>query len=150
MPPRIVKSILGNLCDKHIAVLGFPCQLDNIKLHQVSAIGICRDLLQDGAVLSIHDHWVELDVLESMLLSVPDGHALKGAFEKATTVEMACEGADAVLVLSDCPHYRDLCWSELSARMRRPAWIVDARYGTDLTAAAAAGLETWQLGWEQG
>jgi UDPglucose 6-dehydrogenase len=142
----IVKSLVGNLCDKNIAVLGFALNAGAVNKHQDLAISICLDLLQYGAILSIHDQRVELESIESALLSAADSHGLNGAFEKATTVERACDGADAVLVLSGCQHYRDLCWTGLASRMRRPGWIVDARYGTDLSAAAAAGLYTWHIG----
>jgi UDPglucose 6-dehydrogenase len=142
----IVKALFGTLRNKRIAVLGFAFKADTNDTRESPAIGICRDLLHDGAVLSIHDPRVELGAIEELLLQTPDGQPPAGAFEKATTVERACDGADAVLILTDWQQYRQLDWADLAARMRRPGWVFDTRRGTNLDDAAHQGLETWQVG----
>jgi UDPglucose 6-dehydrogenase len=142
----IVKALFGTLRNKRIAVLGFAFKADTNDTRESPAIGICRDLLHDGAVLSIHDPRVELGAIEELLLQTPDGQPSAGAFEKATTVERACDGADAVLILTDWQQYRQLDWADLAARMRRPGWVFDTRRGTNLDDAALQGLETWQVG----
>lgn len=142
----IVKSLFGTLRDKRIAVLGFAFKADTNDTRESPAIAICRDLLHDGASLSIHDPRVESEVIEQLLVSATDDLTLGGDFEKAPTVENACAGADAVLILTDWTQYRDLNWADLAARMRRPAWVFDARRSTNLAQAEAQGLDTWQIG----
>ena len=63
-----------------------------------------------------------------------------------SSVESACDGADAVLILTDWREYRQLDWAPLASRMRRPGWVFDTRRGTNLDEAAAQGLETWEIG----
>lgn len=142
----IVKSLFGTLRDKRIAVLGFAFKADTNDTRESPAIGICRDLLHDGATLSIHDPRVESTAIEALLAPPEAGMPLAGAFEKSPTVETACDAADAVLILTDWPQYRDLNWADLAGRMRRPGWVFDSRRGTNLEAAEAHGLDTWQIG----
>lgn len=142
----IVRSLFGTLRDKRIAVLGFAFKADTNDTRESPSIGICRDLLHDGASLGIHDPRVEGPAMEQLLAIGDDGAPAAGHFEKANSVETACEGADAVLILTDWQDYRKLDWAALAARMRRPGWVFDARRGTNLAEAEAQGLETWQIG----
>jgi UDPglucose 6-dehydrogenase len=142
----IVKALFGTLREKRIAVLGFAFKADTNDTRESPAIGICQDLLHDGAILSIHDPRVDLEAMQQVLLQRSDGEPPAGAFEKASTVERACNGADAVLILTDWQQYRTLNWEDLANRMRRPGWVFDARRGTNLEDASNQGLETWQVG----
>ena len=64
----------------------------------------------------------------------------------AESVEEAVSGADAVLILTEWNNYRQLNWSELAGRMRKPAWVFDARAVADHKAVRAAGLTLWRVG----
>ena len=55
-------------------------------------------------------------------------------------------GSDAVLVLTEWQHYCDLNWMSLAGRMRKPAWVFDARAVTDPEQVRAAGLTLWRVG----
>ena len=50
------------------------------------------------------------------------------------------------LVLTEWQHYRDLNWQALAARMRKPAWVFDARAVADSAQIKAAGLSLWRVG----
>ena len=142
----IVRSLFGTLRDKRIAVLGFAFKADTNDTRESPSIGICRDLLHDGASLGIHDPRVEEPAMEQLLGIGDDGAPAAGNFKKFHSVEAACEGADAVLILTDWQEYRQLDWPALAVRMRRPGWVFDARRGTNLAEAESQGLETWQIG----
>ena len=94
-----------------------------------------RDLLEEGAQLSIHDpQVVEAQISRDLKLepaSAADGLSGTGSWAQATSIEAAVRGADAVLVLTEWQDYRQLNWSELAALMRRPAWVFDARAVVD-------------------
>ena len=55
-------------------------------------------------------------------------------------------GADAVLLLTEWQHYRDLNWPDLAGRMRKPAWVFDARAVADPVQIKSAGLSLWRVG----
>jgi len=142
----IVKNLFGTLRDKRLAVLGFAFKADTNDTRESPAIAICRDLLHDGATLSIHDPRVSFDDIQRLLVTEAEGRPTSGCFERVDGVVSACEGADAVLILTDWAQYRDLDWATIAARMRRPGWVFDTRRCTNLSDAAAQGLETWQIG----
>lgn len=142
----IVKSLFGTLRQKRIAVLGFAFKADTNDTRESPSIGICRDLLHDGATLGIHDPRVEGHAIEKLLALGDDGAPAAGSFEKVHTIELACEAADAILIMTDWQEYRELDWADLASRMRRPGWLFDARRSTNLSEAKAEGLETWQIG----
>jgi UDPglucose 6-dehydrogenase len=64
----------------------------------------------------------------------------------AESVEEAVSGADAVLILTEWNVYRNLNWAELAGRMRKPAWLFDARAVADPEAVRTAGLTLWRVG----
>lgn len=142
----MVRAMFGTLRDKRIAVLGFAFKADTADTRESPAISICRDLLRDGASLSIHDPRVSAAAIEDLLNQDDGGEQAAGCFAKCSDLLSACEAADAVLILTDWEDYRELDWQRLASGMRRPGWVFDARRGTNLAMAAAHGLETWQIG----
>ena len=133
----VVRRMFGGLRRKKVAVLGFAFKADTDDTRESPAIPICRELLHDGASLRIHDPRVS-DADISKLL--------EGSFSRHNTVEEACEDADAVIILTDWCDYQQLNWNQIAGKMRRPGWVFDTRRGTDIQAAADAGLEVWQIG----
>ena len=71
---------------------------------------------------------------------------MTAAGSRQPSVLEAVEGADAVIVLTEWTSFRDIDWSVIASRMRRPAWLFDVRAITDATAARAAGLRVWRIG----
>ena len=69
-----------------------------------------------------------------------------GSWAEADSVESAVTGADAVLLLTEWSDYRDLNWNSLSTRMRKPAWVFDARAIADPAGIKASGLNLWRVG----
>ena len=84
--------------------------------------------------------------LQQEAVSQSDAPTGTGSWASASSVEDAVEGADAVLVLTEWQHYRSLKWSDLAGRMRKPAWVFDARAVADPAQIKAAGLSLWRVG----
>ena len=55
----IVKKLFGTVTGKKIHILGFAFKANTNDTRESSAIAICKDLLEEGAILSIHDPKVE-------------------------------------------------------------------------------------------
>ena len=111
-----------------LAVLGFAFKADTNDTREAPAIRICRDLPR-GAQLVIHDPKVAPNQMARDLNQEPTQvDLLSGTGSWASrSVEDAVMGADAMLILTEWQHYRDLNWQALAARMRKPAWVFDAR-----------------------
>jgi len=146
----VVEKLFGTVTGKRLAILGFAFKADTNDTREAPAIRICRDLLEEGAQLAIHDPKVEVRQMARDLQqdAAPQADALSGTgtWAQAASAEDAVTGADAVLVLTEWKHYRDLNWQALAARMRKPAWVFDARAVTDPAQIKAAGLSLWRVG----
>ena len=146
----VVEKLFGTVTGKRLAILGFAFKADTNDTREAPAIRICRDLLEEGAQLAIHDpkvvaHQMARDLQQD---AAPQLDALSGtgSWLEAGSVEDAVTGADAVLVLTEWQQYRNLDWSSLAARMRKPAWVFDARAVADPEQVRAAGLTLWRVG----
>ncbi|MCT0223927.1 nucleotide sugar dehydrogenase [Synechococcus sp. CS-1328] len=150
----VVQKLFGTVTGKRLAVLGFAFKADTNDTREAPAIRICRDLLEEGAQLSLHDPKVSSQQIERDLgqaAVAPEAVAAvaqagEGSWRRAETVQEAVQGADAVLLLTEWGEYRQLDWPALVAGMRQPAWLFDARAIADAAAARAAGLRVWRVG----
>ncbi|MFM1899829.1 MAG: hypothetical protein RLZZ216_405 [Cyanobacteriota bacterium] len=154
----VVQKLFGTVTGKRLAILGFAFKADTNDTREAPAIRICRDLLEEGAQLTIHDPKVEAEQIERDLRlpasEAPDAEASptraalsgEGTWWSSAAVEDALAGADAVLILTEWQQYRSLNWAALAPLMRQPAWVFDARSVVDPQAVAAAGLKFWRIG----
>ena len=146
----VVEKLFGTVTGKRLAILGFAFKADTNDTREAPAIRICRDLLEEGAQLAIHDPKVAAQQMARDLQqeAAPLADALNstGSWLQAGSVEEAVTGADAVLVLTEWQQYQDLNWMDLAGRMRKPAWAFDARAVVDSERVRAAGLSLWRVG----
>ncbi|MCP9841958.1 nucleotide sugar dehydrogenase [Synechococcus sp. J7-Johnson] len=146
----VVQRLFGTVSGKRIAVLGFAFKADTNDTREAPAIHICRDLLEEGAHLAIHDPKVPATQIARDLGQAPQ-HASSalgrdGSWELCDSPMEAANGADALLILTEWTAFRSLPWPDLAAVMRRPSWLFDARAIADADAARAAGFQVWQVG----
>ncbi|TCD58235.1 nucleotide sugar dehydrogenase [Synechococcus sp. BS55D] len=154
----VVQKLFGTVTGKRLAILGFAFKADTNDTREAPAIRIARDLLEEGAQLAIHDPKVEPEQIERDLnlpaSEAPDAEAGptraalsgEGTWWSSAEVADAVAGADAVLILTEWKHYRQLNWDQLAPLMRKPAWVFDARAVVDPAAVAASGLKLWRVG----
>ena len=145
----VVEKLFGTVTGKRLAVLGFAFKADTNDTREAPAIRICADLLEEGAQLAIHDPKVDTaqmarDLRQEQVVQMEPGGT--GSWSRMESIEAAVAGADAVLVLTEWSQYRELNWADLAGRMRRPAWLFDARAVADPDQVRAAGLSLWRVG----
>ena len=140
----VVQRLFNTVAGKQIALLGFAFKADTNDTRESPAIRIAKDLLEEGAQLSIHDPKVA-DEQIARDLTQPAGQGEASWHSCADPVE-ACRGADAVLILTEWRQFQTLDWGLVAAEMRRPAWLFDCRAVADTQAARAAGLQVWTVG----
>ena len=94
--------------------------------------------------MSIYDPQVSFDQIQRDL-GVPSRD--QDAFwQQVAAPVQACEGADAVLILTEWDQFKTLDWQAIASVMRRPAWLFDTRATADAQAALSAGLQVWTVG----
>ena len=67
IPEIITQNLFGTLAEKKIVILGFAFKADTNDTRESAAITICKDLIDEGAQLIIHDPKVLPEQIESDL-----------------------------------------------------------------------------------
>ena len=152
----IVKKLFGTVTGKKIYVLGFAFKANTNDTRESSAITICKDLLEEGAILLIHDQKVkpyqisnDLGIEENHkinLLNEDNNFSFEGQWCFSADIESGFSRADAVVVLTEWDSYSKINWEEISKKMRTPAWIFDARSIIDPNEVKKANLNFWRIG----
>ncbi|MGB5136336.1 MAG: nucleotide sugar dehydrogenase [Prochlorococcaceae cyanobacterium] len=145
----VVTKLFGTVTGKRIGVLGFAFKADTNDTRESPAIRICRDLLEEGAVLQILDPKVSERQIALDLGQPPAGEGQdggEGSWRLVPDATQAAAGADALVLLTEWQQFAALDWASLAAVMRQPAWLFDARAKADAAAARAAGLNVWRVG----
>ena len=118
----VVQKLFGTVTGKRLAVLGFAFKANTNDTREAPTIRICRDLLEEGAQLAIHDPKVDSETMARALRisssEVPDPStgpsqeclSGKGSWWKSCDVPSTVAGADAVLILTEWNQYRHLDW----------------------------------------
>ena len=147
---RISRLIIGNLFgtieNKKIAILGFAFKADTNDTRESPAIKISKNLLQEGAKLSIYDPKVEEEKINFEFNSCFDDVACsidKSKWKKFDSIEDTLKGADAVVLLTEWEEFKYLPWSNLFKLLRKPAWIFDTRNILDPNDFCSEGINLW-------
>ncbi len=149
----ITKKMFGTLSNKKIIVLGFAFKCNTNDTRESAAIQICKDLLDEGAYLQIHDPKVDPKQIEMDLNLSPDksGKQIIGNSEGnwisiSSLDEDIFSEADAILILTEWNVYANIDWVRVSEKMRRPAWLFDLRSIIDPAKIENTILNFWRIG----
>ncbi len=152
----VVSKLYGTVRGKKIGILGFSFKANTNDTRESSAISICKDLLEEGALLHIHDPRVDLNQIEIDLKlnehsfskkDENDNHNLEeGVWIYSNTIEEVFKSADAVLILTEWNEYSLIDWKSVSTKMRKPSWIFDARSVLNLADLKGTDLNFWRIG----
>ncbi len=147
---RISRLIIGNLFgtieNKKIAILGFAFKADTNDTRESPAINISKNLLQEGANLSIYDPKVEEEKINFELNSCFDDFGnSKGKYnwKRFDSIEDTVSGADAIVLLTEWEEFKYLSWGNLLKLLRKPAWIFDTRNILDPNDFRSTGINLW-------
>ncbi len=138
----ITKKLFGNLFDKKISILGFSFKADTNDVRESPAIKICKDLLEEGAVLSIFDPKVESS---QIFESLSNGDENKNIII-SKTIQESTLNADAIVILTEWQVFYELRWPEISKKMRKPSWVFDTRGIISVKELKKLGINVWRVG----
>jgi UDPglucose 6-dehydrogenase len=128
MVDKIVEALDGDVAGKTIGVLGLSFKPETDDLREAPAIDIARELLARGAEVRAFDP-VAMPGAARLL---PDVQFCKHAFG-------ACEGADAMVLVTEWNQFRMLDLERLRSVLRQPV-VVDLRNVYEPGAMRAAGF----------
>ncbi|MDC3170805.1 nucleotide sugar dehydrogenase [Prochlorococcus sp. AH-716-E13] len=152
----IVTKLFGTVTGKKICILGFAFKANTNDTRESAAINICKDLLQEGALLFIHDPKVDRDQIskdlnqkESKKIKISkEGYTnhLEGEWCFVENKEESFRNADAIIILTEWKEYFVIDWKKTSSIMRQPAWIFDARSVLTSGDFPVNNLNLWRIG----
>ena len=151
----VVKKLFGTVSDKKLAILGFAFKANTNDTRESAAIKICKDLLNEGAILYIHDPKVcESQIKHDLGIgpikereNLENNNLIKSErrWEKYTNLYDCFNNADAVILLTEWQEYSKINWFTASKSMRHPAWIFDSRSIVNQK-VKDANLNLWRVG----
>jgi UDPglucose 6-dehydrogenase len=128
---RVVSKLekhLGSLQDKRVALLGLAFKPDTDDMREASSLVLAARLQGEGAEVVAYD-------------PVAAGRAaeLLSSVELAGSAMEALDAADAAVLVTEWPEFRELDWKAAAERMAQPV-LVDGRNFLDPQALTAAGF----------
>ena len=152
----IVKKLFGTVSGKKISILGFSFKANTNDTRESAAINICNDLLEEGALLFIHDPKVNSKQIESELskkeqkeiiaLGEENFYLYEGEWCFIEETNNIFFRSDAVIILTEWEEYKHINWAEVSKQMRKPAWIFDTRSLLPREKIKEAKINLWTIG----
>ena len=148
----IVKKLFGTLSDKKIAVLGFAFKANTNDTRESAAIQICKELLEEGAILSIYDPKVSRKQIKRDLNFINDPYEIKtesnnlNKYFIADNIQETFQDADAILILTEWSEFSNINWESAYKMMRKPAWVFDSRSIVNPQKVLDANLKLWRIG----
>ena len=152
----IVKKLFGTVTSKKICILGFAFKANTNDTRESAAINICKDLLQEGALLFIHDPKVDKKQISKDLLKEEsvklknskktNGSQIEGEWCFVSNILESFKDADAIVILTEWGDYFNIDWEKASLTMRQPAWIFDVRSVLLRENLPDSNLNIWRLG----
>jgi UDPglucose 6-dehydrogenase len=130
---RKLQMLLGDLQGRRIAIAGLTYTPNTDTLRRSAAVELCQQLLAAGAVVSAHDPAIK--VLPEEL----------NAVRLTETLANAIKEADAVVVCTEWPAFRQANWRNLVLAMQRKL-VIDANRFLDRELAGIAGVEHVSVG----
>ena len=144
----VVQKLFGTVTSKKILLLGFSFKANTNDTRESPAIEISKNLLENGAHLSISDPKVTNKQIENelSLKELEEDPSSKGKWNFDKDIYKAAKNADAIIIVTEWKEYENLNWKEISSLMRKPAWVFDTRKIISKKDLKKLGINYWQVG----
>jgi UDPglucose 6-dehydrogenase len=136
---KMVTAMFNTVAGKRIALFGVAFKADTSDTRESPALAICRALLEEHARVVITDPHA-MDNARADLRDVADGVI----FEPDPYV--AAQGAHAIAVLTEWPHFAKLDYPAIYKTMVHPAFVFDGRNILDHEKLYEVGFNVYAIG----
>ncbi len=153
----IVQKLFGTISGKKILILGFAFKANTNDTRESAAIQICKDLLEEGAHLVIHDpivnsNQIAIDLESNSIVNknkkvIYKSDNYEGNWSYTDDINSEFVNTHAIVILTEWEDYKKIEWSNCSKLMKKPAWIFDSRLIIKPSEVLAADLNLWQIGY---
>jgi UDPglucose 6-dehydrogenase len=125
---------LGSLAGKRVALLGLAFKPDTDDMREASSLVLAARLQGEGATVVAYDP-----------VAAEAAHGLLDGVEFRDSALEALDEADAAVLVTEWPEFRELDWAVAAERMARPL-LVDGRNFLDPSTLTASGFEYEGIG----
>ena len=129
-----IRQALWVVKDKQIGILGLAFKANTDDIRFAPSLEIIRRLLAEGAQVRAYDQ----EAMDRTSAILPQVHYPREPYEVA-------HGADALLILTEWPEFRQLDWARIYGMMGRPL-VIDGRNLLDPGAMMDRGFEYYSCG----
>jgi UDPglucose 6-dehydrogenase len=146
---RRLQSRLGDLRGKKISILGLTYTTNTDTLRRSAAVELCQKLLDAGAKVSAFDPAVKPGSA-SFQPADPNSSAKRAGKrpalpELAPAIAAALDGADAAVVCTEWPQFRQADWPKIVPAMKQPVFV-DANRFLEKELKSITGVEHLSVG----
>ena len=146
----IVQKLFGTITGKKIAILGFAFKANTNDTRESAAIQICKDLLEEGANLIIHDPIVNENQIKIDLKTSYNDQKTKiqssNSWSFTNTLDNVFKETHAVVILTEWSEYSNIDWVNTAKMMKKPGWVFDSRLIVNTKKVLEANLKLWRIG----
>lgn len=127
---RVLEALHGTLRNKTIAVLGFAFKKNTNDARATPAATIVRRMMEEGARVKIYDPEVSQDTMAHEITlnakNVVSTTCPMSMFQKVNSAKDACQGARAIVLLTNWDKFKELDFDELARVADRTVSLIDA------------------------
>ncbi|CDW54448.1 UDP glucose 6 dehydrogenase, partial [Trichuris trichiura] len=141
---NIIDRLFSTVHDKWVAIFGFSFKKNTGDTRESSSIYICKYLLDEGAKLNVYDPKVPKAAILRFDLSrmINQNYSV----EVHANAYSACEGAHALVVLTEWDEFKALDYKRIYALMMKPAFVFDGRLLLDHAKLQRIGFVVHSIG----
>ena len=140
----VINKLFGNVNKKKIAILGFSFKADTNDTRESPAIFICKQLLNEGAILRIHDPKVNEAQIAFELGDLGKENSLNWSFSH--DLANIFDNVEAIVILTEWEVYKTINWDMVNTKIMTPAWLFDTRRIVNPDKIKNCDFKFWQVG----
>ncbi len=140
----VINKLFGNVNKKKIAILGFSFKADTNDTRESPAIFICKQLLNEGAILKIHDPKVDEAQIAFELGELGKENSLNWSFSH--NLGNIFDNVEAIVLLTEWEVYKTINWDLVNDKIMTPAWLFDTRRIVNPDKIKNCDFKFWQVG----
>ncbi|EST09749.1 UDP-glucose/GDP-mannose dehydrogenase, C-terminal [Kalmanozyma brasiliensis GHG001] len=149
---KVVSTLFNTITFKKIAVLGFAFKKDTGDTREAAAITLCKYFRQERAFIAIYDpkvttNQIMLDLTEPGV--VDDAEAVRKQVRIATSMQDACDDAEAVIICTEWDEFKNASkqeWEAIYKAMKKPSFLFDGRGIVDTKMLREVGFKVHAVG----
>lgn len=145
---KIVTTLFNTVNGKRIAMLGFAFKKDTNDTRETAAMYVGRDLLDEQAVLAIHDPKVSTEqIFYDLKEKQVDAEGKQNKqIEICPDPYVAAKGAHGLAVMTEWDSFKELDFQKIFDGMFKPAFVFDGRNILDHEKLRKIGFVVFSIG----